>query len=192
MIAHRGGAARYPEHSLRAYKADARGGFLIELDVQLLADGTPVMIHDSTVDRTMTGHGKVKNLTRKQWEKMRIKPVEPGGKPAKPQFYDEVLDKFGGKHVMVPEIKSRDSQHAVIHGIVKRSLTRDVIVQSFFYGAAVAAAGAGIPAMWLTSKPPLNREPASASPKPPKPASPTSGMNRRCPKATSAKSSTPG
>jgi glycerophosphoryl diester phosphodiesterase len=152
FIAHRGGAARYPEHSLRAYKADARAGFLIELDVQLLADGTAVVIHDPTVDRTMTGHGKVKDLTPRQWEKMRIKPVEPGGKPARPQFYDDILDKFGGKHVIVPEIKSHDAQHAVIYGVVKRKQTRDVIVQSFFYNAAVAAADAGIPAMWLTSK----------------------------------------
>lgn len=148
---------------MAGYAADARAGFAIELDVQLLADDTPVVIHDSTVDRTMTGHGKVKHLTREQWEKMRIKPVSSGGKPAKPQFFDDVLDKFGGKHLIVPEIKSADAQDAVIKGVVKRKLTRDVIVQSFFYHAAVAAAQAGIAAMWLTDQKSTSKRFAKAS-----------------------------
>lgn len=154
FIAHRGGAARYPEHSMEAYDADAKAGFPIEQDVQLLKDGTPVIIHDDTVDRTMTGHGKVKDLTLKQWEKMRIKPIKSGGKPVKPLLLKEVLDKFGGKHLLVPEIKSEDAKDALIDAIVKRGLQRDVIVQSFFYEAAVAAADKDIPALWLSSDAP--------------------------------------
>ncbi|NYI66447.1 glycerophosphodiester phosphodiesterase [Spelaeicoccus albus] len=154
FIAHRGGAARYPEHSMEAYDADAKAGFPIEQDVQLLKDGTPVIIHDSTADRTMTGHGKVKDLTLAQWEKMRIKPIKPGGKPVKPLQLKEVLDKFGGKHLLVPEIKSKDAKNALIESIVKRDLQRDVIVQSFYYEAAVAAAAKDIPTLWLSSDAP--------------------------------------
>lgn len=158
FIAHRGGAARYPEHSMEAYDADARAGFPIEQDVQLLRDGTPVIIHDDTVDRTMTGHGKVKDLDLKQWKRMRIKPIKPGGKPVKPLLLKQVLDKFGGKHLLVPEIKSQDAKDALIGAVVKRGLQRDVIIQSFFYEAAVAAAGKNIPTLWLSSDAPTNEK----------------------------------
>lgn len=150
-IAHRGGAARYPEHSMRAYDADAKAGFPIEMDVQLLRDGTPVIIHDDTVDRTMTGHGKVKSFNLKQWRNMRIKPIKPGGEPAKPLVLSEVLDKFGGKNLLVPEVKSKDARDPLLKAIVDRGLQRDVIVQSFYYEAAVAAAAKNMPAMWLIS-----------------------------------------
>ena len=56
VIAHRGGGALvYPEQGLRGMIAAVDGGFLPEMDIQFLSDGTPVLCHDSTVDRTMTG-----------------------------------------------------------------------------------------------------------------------------------------
>jgi glycerophosphoryl diester phosphodiesterase len=63
-VAHRGYAAAAPENTLPAFEAAVRGGAtFVEFDVRVTADGVPVVIHDRTVDRTTTGHGRVWDLT---------------------------------------------------------------------------------------------------------------------------------
>ncbi|MFN7956045.1 MAG: glycerophosphodiester phosphodiesterase family protein [bacterium] len=61
MVAHRGGAALFPENTLEAFRAAAARWptAVIETDVRLTADGVPVLIHDPTVDRTTNGKGAV-------------------------------------------------------------------------------------------------------------------------------------
>lgn len=58
--AHRGASAVAPENTLAAFRAAAeQGAKWVELDVALLADGTLVVIHDDTVDRTSSGMGSL-------------------------------------------------------------------------------------------------------------------------------------
>ncbi|MCL6627796.1 MAG: hypothetical protein K6T68_14575, partial [Alicyclobacillus shizuokensis] len=65
--AHRGWSGRYPENTCLAYERaldlPIEG---IELDVQLSADGVPVVIHDATVDRTTGSHGRVASYTARE------------------------------------------------------------------------------------------------------------------------------
>jgi glycerophosphoryl diester phosphodiesterase len=64
IIAHRGASADYPENTMLAFEqALAVGADALEFDVRLSSDGIPVVIHDSTVDRTTKGKGAVKDLT---------------------------------------------------------------------------------------------------------------------------------
>jgi glycerophosphoryl diester phosphodiesterase len=59
-IAHRGASFDVPENTLAAFDLALRyGADGIELDVQLSADGVPVVIHDEALDRTTDGHGPV-------------------------------------------------------------------------------------------------------------------------------------
>ena len=59
-VAHRGGAARWPENSLSAFRhAIAAGARIIECDVHLTADGEVAVIHDATLDRTTSARGPV-------------------------------------------------------------------------------------------------------------------------------------
>ncbi|WP_353979095.1 glycerophosphodiester phosphodiesterase family protein [Salinicola endophyticus] len=59
-IAHRGLSARAPENTLAAVQAaHAAGCRWVELDVQLLGDGTPVLWHDAGVKRCSNGRGKL-------------------------------------------------------------------------------------------------------------------------------------
>ncbi|HEU4387753.1 MAG TPA: glycerophosphodiester phosphodiesterase family protein [Blastocatellia bacterium] len=67
VIAHRGASALAPENTLAAFKlALAIGADGVELDVQLSADGTPIVIHDLRVDRTTGGTGPVAALTSRE------------------------------------------------------------------------------------------------------------------------------
>lgn len=59
-VAHRGGGSTAPENTLPAIAAGAGRGFrAVEFDVQLSADGVPVLFHDDTLERTSDGHGRV-------------------------------------------------------------------------------------------------------------------------------------
>lgn len=62
---HRGGAAPgFPENSLEAMdNALAYGYGLMEIDVAQLRDGTLILMHDDTLNRTTTGNGKVADKT---------------------------------------------------------------------------------------------------------------------------------
>lgn len=59
-FAHRGGGVLAPENTLAGIRLAARMGFAaVEFDVMLSADGTPVLIHDETLERTTNGLGYV-------------------------------------------------------------------------------------------------------------------------------------
>lgn len=63
-IAHRGNSAHAPENTLAAFaSAAAAGAGMIETDLQLCADGTVVLIHDDTLDRTGGRKDRVAELT---------------------------------------------------------------------------------------------------------------------------------
>lgn len=64
IIAHRGFSAIAPENTLAAFSAAIQhGADSIELDIQLSADGVPVVIHDATLDRTTGTAGNVSEKT---------------------------------------------------------------------------------------------------------------------------------
>lgn len=70
-IAHRGGAGLFPENTLYAFERAADLGVdVIELDVRSVSDGTLVVMHDATVDRTTDGDGKVVDMTLDRLKKL--------------------------------------------------------------------------------------------------------------------------
>jgi glycerophosphoryl diester phosphodiesterase len=62
--AHRGGGRLAPENTLAGFaQALAVGCRGVEFDVMLSGEGTPVLIHDETVERTTDGRGRVSQLS---------------------------------------------------------------------------------------------------------------------------------
>ncbi len=67
IAAHRGYKKTKPENSLAALRAAAELGCdFVELDTEATKDGVIVIMHDSTIDRTTTGKGKVSDYTYEQ------------------------------------------------------------------------------------------------------------------------------
>jgi len=152
FIAHRGGYYLYPEEGLEGMRAAAASQFLPEVDVLSLSDGTLVCLHDDTVDRTMTGQtGLPSNLTRDQWLSMRLRPAIEGGRSGQTFLFEDWLDEFGGRIVLVPEIKENTTTvvNAVIAAIKDRGLERSIVVQSFQFETCRTLAAAGIEALFL-------------------------------------------
>jgi len=64
VIAHQGGEGLRPSNTLIAFEnAVDLGVDVLEMDVHSTSDGTLVLIHDDTVDRTTDGSGRVKEIT---------------------------------------------------------------------------------------------------------------------------------
>lgn len=63
VVAHRGSSSLAPQNTLAAFESAWRSGAdSIEIDIQLDADGAPVVIHDDTVDATTNGSGAVAEM----------------------------------------------------------------------------------------------------------------------------------
>ncbi len=64
LIGHRGATGYTDEHTIKGYQmALDKGADYIELDLQLTKDNKLLCMHDSTIDRTTTGTGKVADMT---------------------------------------------------------------------------------------------------------------------------------
>jgi glycerophosphoryl diester phosphodiesterase len=70
-IAHQGGEDEFPSNTMYAFRqALAAGADVLELDVHPSVDGTLVVLHDDTVDRTTNGRGHVTDLTVVQLQRL--------------------------------------------------------------------------------------------------------------------------
>ncbi|GGT25938.1 glycerophosphodiester phosphodiesterase [Streptomyces purpureus] len=150
--AHRGGALESPENSMSGLTAAYRGGAasVLDVDVRMLRDGTLVAMHDSTLDRTTFSRGPVRELDARQWREVRLRGTRPAERPP---TLAEVLDRFGGRVVLMLEAKdprSLERLAAMVHG---RGLTASVLVNSRHPEVARAAHALGLRAqLWRSAR----------------------------------------
>ena len=73
LIAHRGlHGGGVPENSMAAFGAAVRAGYIIELDVHLLADGRVAVFHDDNLKRMCGADVNIKDLTAAKLKKYRL------------------------------------------------------------------------------------------------------------------------
>ncbi len=79
-IAHRGlwSPEGAPENSLAAFQAACAGGYGIELDVQLSADGEAVVFHDWTLERLTGAEGRLTDRSLHDLRELRLAGTEEG------------------------------------------------------------------------------------------------------------------
>lgn len=76
-IGHRGAKGHVAENTIASFqKALELGVDMIELDVHLSKDNIPIVIHDSTVDRTTAAKGKVTDFTAQELQNLGIPTLE--------------------------------------------------------------------------------------------------------------------
>jgi glycerophosphoryl diester phosphodiesterase len=119
IYAHRGASAELPENTLPAFaRALELGADGIELDVHLSRDGVPVVIHDSTVDRTTDGTVAVANLTVAE-----LQALDAGDGAPIPTLGD-VLDLVGDRMHVDIEVKAPEAADAVLTETSRRPSLR--------------------------------------------------------------------
>jgi glycerophosphoryl diester phosphodiesterase len=131
IIGHRGAAADAPENTLAAFTlALAQGADGVELDVQLCADGVPIIIHDTTVDRTCDGTGRVADLSLAELRLLTIDNVHPI------PTLDDLFATFGRRTLYNVELKvlGRGGDAlaaAVARAIAAHGVAEQVLISSF-------------------------------------------------------------
>jgi len=70
VVAHRGASGIAPENTMSSFAEAIRSGaHLIEMDVQVTADGVPIVFHDKGLSRTTDGIGFASKLTYEELQK---------------------------------------------------------------------------------------------------------------------------
>ncbi|MFP3990943.1 glycerophosphodiester phosphodiesterase [Streptomyces sp. E11-3] len=164
--AHRGGALEVPENSMSGLMATYLRGTaqVLDVDFRMLRDGTLVAMHDKTLDRTTNMTGRVRALTRKDWERVRLRPdpALPGSwRAERPPTVDEVLDRLGGRVLLMLEAKDPASLPVLAGKLRARGLTRSVFVNSNKPSVARQAHELGLLAqLWRSAKQLRSDEPS--------------------------------
>lgn len=132
LVAHRGGAGLWPQNTMTAFQksTDAVPGVALEMDVVALKDGTLVTFHDDRVDELSSNGmtGRVKDMTRAQWSKLRIKG--PGTAAAAASLFEDVLDEYGDTDtLLLVELKDYSVADKFIESVWP--YREQIIVQSF-------------------------------------------------------------
>lgn len=119
IVSHRGGLFLWPENSARAFRETARLALeQAECDVHLTRDGTVVVMHDATLNRTTDGAGPVAELDLPAFRALRVKGT--AGEP--PPTLAEYLDILAPSRV-VPRIEIKaDHRRRAYPGIVNKTL----------------------------------------------------------------------
>ncbi len=142
VMAHQGGMGLGPENTLFTFaRAVALGVDVLDMDLHQTRDGIPVILHDSTVDRTTNGKGQVGTLTLDQ-----LKELDAGyhwsadggstfpfrGRGITVPTLEEVLKNFPDQRLVI-EIKRRDPSLAtsLCHALNELEKTDQVLVASF-------------------------------------------------------------
>ncbi len=144
VFAHRGGARLAPENTLPAFANGlSLGADGLELDVQLSADGIPVVIHDHTLDRTTDRSGPVSGLAAAELERLDagFRFERDGGYPYRGQgigipLLDDVLAAHRHARVII-EMKGGQPElaRAVGNAIRKADAVWRTCVGSFYQGS---------------------------------------------------------
>lgn len=112
LVAHRGASYAYPENTMAAFDAAlAEGADGLELDLQLSADGVPVVFHDDTLAKVGLPHARVRDFKLSDLQAMDVGDWF-GTAPARMPTLDEVLDAYGDKTRLYLELKKSERSSA--------------------------------------------------------------------------------
>ena len=134
-IGHRGANGYEPENTLVSFqKALDMSVDGIELDVHLSIDGSLIVMHDETIDRTTNGKGFVNKLTLKELKSFRINDS------IEIPTLEEVFDLIDKKCLINIELKNHETAEKVVALIEKYINEKkwkyaDFIVSSFDWNA---------------------------------------------------------
>lgn len=143
--AHRG-SYRFPENTMEGIMWAVRHGYVPEIDVQLTSDGVPVVLHDTSTARTMTGTAaNVSSITYKDFMSREVKAKVHGGNTGRPVSMEQVLQAVGDSPVDF-EIKSLNNAttDAMLELLRKYNATAIHELTSFSWEQCVRAVQGGV------------------------------------------------
>ena len=107
VSAHRGGPGqKFPENCIATFENTLQHTFsIMEIDPRYTKDGAIVVHHDTTLERTTTGKGRVAELTLQELKELRLKDTEGLVSDFQIPTLDDVLEWARGKTILVLDQK---------------------------------------------------------------------------------------
>ncbi len=152
LVGHRGLPTHAPEETLATFNAciDLRVG--VELDVRRTRDGQLVCLHDTTVDRTTDGKGKLADLSLREARQLdagkTFDPAFAGERiPTLEEFFALLRDRKAGSLLVAIDLKEPDCEAEVVklaekHGVLKQLVFIGITIESEKVRAKLKAASA--------------------------------------------------
>ncbi|MBR5569721.1 MAG: hypothetical protein IKW10_02380 [Oscillospiraceae bacterium] len=120
------GLASYPENTINGFlKAYEAGADMFELDLYVSSDGYIVVHHDSTVDRTTNGTGKIEQMTLEQ---IKALTIDTHGVSETVPTLAEVYEAFKGKDVVL-QIELKSSREDLVPKLAELTAQYDMFEQ---------------------------------------------------------------
>ncbi|HMV95243.1 MAG TPA: glycerophosphodiester phosphodiesterase [Anaerolineales bacterium] len=142
VIAHQGGDGLWPGDTMFAFQnAVDLGADVLEMDVHITKDGTLVLMHDETVDRTTNGTGEIESMTLEELKQFDAgydwTPDEGATFPFRGQgvtipTMEEVFAAFPDKHMTIEIKKTNASMAGPFCELIRKYKMEDkVLIASF-------------------------------------------------------------
>jgi glycerophosphoryl diester phosphodiesterase len=115
VSAHRGGPQRgFPENCLATFEKTLQSTpAIMEVDPRYSKDGSVVLHHDATLDRTTTGTGRVADFTLAELKTLRLKDNEGQVTSFQIPTLDEAIEWARGKTILVLDQKDMSATERV-------------------------------------------------------------------------------
>jgi hypothetical protein len=111
-MAHRGGSADYPEHSLRGYTQSVVEGFgCLEWSTQRTSDGVFVGCHDPNINSVVLGGGSFPPISQMTWAQIQAQQIKPPAahperSPEPFMRLEQLVAAYGKTHVIMVDPKN--------------------------------------------------------------------------------------
>lgn len=153
VSAHRGGPQPgFAENSLEAFDATTAEAFvMLEVDVGRTRDGTLVLMHDDTVDRTTDGEGAVRSLTLAQFQALRLRDDAGDVLDAHPPTLRQALNWAERRAILELDVKRGVSYEDVAREVRDAGAMHRVIVITYSIDGAARLARVAPEAMIYTT-----------------------------------------
>ncbi|MBC8290105.1 MAG: hypothetical protein H8E37_07290, partial [Planctomycetes bacterium] len=143
VVAHRGLLLDAPENTLANFSACLKLNLGFEVDVQRSKDGELVCVHDSTVDRTTNGKGKVSELTLAQ-----LKELDAGSWfgesfagqqiPTLREVFKRISEHRGGDVLIAIDFKSERRDRKIEADVVRLAEKHGILDHLLMIGAPIS------------------------------------------------------
>ena len=130
VVAHRGDWRGAPENSVLAIENAIRMGVdVVEIDLKKTKDGVLVLMHDTTIDRTTSGHGKPEEYTWAELQKLTLKNEHGGPTRQRIPNFEQCMQLAKGR-VMINIDKGYDYYKDAYQILVKTGTVDHAIIKS--------------------------------------------------------------
>lgn len=131
VVAHRADWRREPENSIAGIESAIKMGVdMVEIDLKKSKDGVLLLLHDETLDRTTTGHGKPADYTWAELQKLTLKNEHGGPTRLRIPTFEACMLAAKGK-VMVNVDKGYDYYQEAYDVLEKTGTVDHAVIKSY-------------------------------------------------------------